>query len=222
MSNGDLLSEFSPYDIASFKKDFFQMIKVGAEIDRFYGEAKTDLDAFIPKFEKLLEQFNKKYKGLKIKTKNSIDTYKVKIFVKEKDVKDFFANAASRIPGLKSVGRTNFNQIDVGNVEKFAGFLDSIMYRLYISYVDNENGTSTVAAEFDRKEKMVEIIYNPAEIIGESSATFRICAFYALKYGFDKKIEIYGNASTFGFYNIIDEIEKREWYDKFNPKFLGE
>ena len=222
MANGDLLSEFSPGDVAHFKKDFVQVIKVGAEIDRYYGDAQTDLDVFIPKFEKLAEQFNKKYKGLKIKTKTGIDSYKVRIFVKEKDVKDFFANSASKIPGLKSVGRTNFNQIDVGNVEKFANFLDSIMDRLYISYIDNNNGTSTVAAELSRKEKMVEIIYNPAEIIAESSATFRICAFYALKHGFDKKIEIYGNASTFGFYNIMDEIEKREGYDKFNPKFLGE
>ena len=151
MANGDLLSEFSTGDVAHFIKDFVQMIKVGAEIDRYYGEAQTDLDVFIPKFEKLVEQFNKKYKGLKLKTKTTIDSYKVRIFLKEKDVKDFFAGSASKIPGLKSVGRTNFNQIDVGNVEKFAGFLDSIMYRLYISYVDNENGTSTVAAEFDRK-----------------------------------------------------------------------
>ena len=222
MANGDLLAEFSQGDVAHFRKDFVQMIKVGAEIDRYYGEGKTDLDVFIPKFEKLAEQFNKKYKGLKIKTRKSIESYKVRVFVKEKSVKDFFANSASKIPGLKSVGRTNFNQVDVTSIEKFASFLDSIMDRLYISYLDNENGTGTVAAEFDRKEKMVEIIYNLAEIMGESSAAFRICAFYAINGGFDKRLEIYGDASTFGFYNIMDEIEKREWYDKFNPKFLGE
>ena len=96
------------------------------------------------------------------------------------------------------------------------------MDKLFLSYIDPENGTGTVAAEYDRKEKMVEIICNAPEILNGNSACFRICAFYALKNGFDKKIEVYGNASTFGFYNILDEIEKREWFDKFNPKFLGE
>ena len=220
MANNDLLSEFSAADINIFKKDFAQMIKVGAEIDRYYGEAQHDLDTLIPKFEKLIEKFNKKYKGLKIKTRKLIDAYKVKILVKERDVKEFFAKSASRISGLKSVGRTNFNQVEVSDAEKFARFLDSILDKIFISYSDPETGTSTIAAEFDRKEKMIELIYNPVEMMNEASAGFRICAFYALNNGFDRKIEIYGDASTFGFSNLLDEIEKREWYDKFNPRFL--
>lgn len=196
------------------------MIKVGAEIDRYYGEAQHDLDTLIPKFEKLTEQFNKKYKGIKIKTKKSLENLRVRLFVKEKDIKDFFANSASRIPGLKSVGRANFNQVDVSDAEKFSRFLDSILDRICISYLDTEIGTSTIAAIFDRNEKMTELIYNPVEIMNENSASFKIAAFYALKHNYDKKIEIYGSASTFGFTNILDEIEKREWYDKFNPRFL--
>ena len=220
MANNDILSEFSPADISHFKKDFTQMIKVGAEIDRYYGEAQHDLDTLIPKYEKLAEQFNKKYKGVKIKTKKTIEHFRVRLLVKEKNVKDFFANSASRIHGLKSVGRTNFNQIDISHAEKFAAFLDSLMDKVYISYIDTESGTSTISAVLDAKEKMVEIVYNPVEIMNENSAGFRICAFYALKEGFNKKIEIYGNASTFGFSNLLDEIEKREWYDRFNPGFL--
>ena len=220
MANNDVLAEFNTIEINQFKKDFTQMIKVGAEIDRYYGEAQHDLDTLIPKFEKLTEKFNKKYKAIKIKTKKTIENFKVRIFVKERNAKDFFANSASRIPGLKSVGRTNFNQIDVADAEKFARFLDSLLDKIFISYVDPESGTSTIAAEFDRKEKMIELIYNPVEIMNENSAGFKICAFYALKQGYDKKIEIYGDASTFGFANILDEIEKREWYDKFNPRFL--
>ena len=124
MANGDILSEFNPADIAHFKKDFTQMIKVGAEIDRYYGEAQHDLDILIPKFEKIAEQFNKKYKGLKLKTKKTIMNFKTRLFIKARDIKEFFANSASKIPGLKAVGRTNFNQIDVNNVERFAAFLD--------------------------------------------------------------------------------------------------
>ncbi|MBI2660178.1 hypothetical protein HYX07_03375 [Candidatus Woesearchaeota archaeon] len=220
MANNDILSEFSSGDVSHFKKDFIQMIKVGAEIDRYYAEAQHDLDVFIPKFEILTEKFNKKYKGLKIKTRKAVDSYKVRIFVRERDIKEFFAKTASRIPGLKSIGRTGFNQIDISDAEKFARFLDSPLSRLYISYSDPETGTSTIAAFADSKEKMIELIYNPVEIANENSAGFRICAFYALSSGLDKKIEIYGDASTFGFYNLLDEFEKREWYDKFNPRWL--
>ena len=140
--------------------------------------------------------------------------------MKVRDVKEFFADSASRIPGLKSVGRTGFNQVDIAEAEKFARFLDSLLDKVYISYIDPESGTSTIAAVRDSKERMIELIYSPTEIMNENSAGFKICAFYALKNGFDKKIEIYGDASTFGFSNLLNEIEKREWYDKFNPRFL--
>lgn len=220
MANSDILSEFSPADISRFKKDFTQMIKVGAEIDRYYGEAQLDLDALIPKFEKLVGKFNKKYNGIKIKTKKSLECFKARVFVKESGVKDFFANSASRISGLKSIGRNNFNQIDIGDAERFAGFLDSLMDKIYISYIDQDNGASAISAVFDTNEKMVEIIYNPIEMLNEKSSGFRICAFYALKQKHDKKIEIFGDASTFGFSNLLDEMEKREWYDKFNPRLL--
>lgn len=220
MPTNDILSEFSPADINHFKKDFFQMIKVGVEIDRYYGEFQHDLDALIPKFEKLVEKFNKKYKGIKIKTKKTIEHFEVRIYLKAKDIKEFFADSASRIAGLKSVGKTNFNQVDVSDAERFATFLDSLQDKIYISYIDTESGSSTIAAAYDKKEKMIELIYEPAEIINESSAGYKICAFYALKLGYDKKIDIYGDASTFGFTNLLDEVEKREWFDKFNPKFL--
>ena len=220
MANNDIVSEFSSSDINNFKTDFAQMIKVGAEIDRYYGEAQHDLDTLIPKYEKLVEQFNKNYKGIKIRTKKNIDSFKVRLFLKTRDVKEFFAESASRIPGLKAVGRANFNQIETADAEKFAKFLDSMLDKIYISYIDPESGTGTVAAVLDHKEKMIEMIYDPIEIVNENSAGFRICAFYALKNGYDKKIEIYGDASTFGFSNLLDEIEKRQWYDKFNPRFL--
>jgi len=220
MPNNNILSEFSASDISTFKKDFVQMISIGAEIDRYYGETQHELDTLIPRFEKLIEKFNKKYKGLDIKTRKLIDGYKVKLLIKERDIKVFFAESASRIAGLKSVGRTAFNQVDAADAEKFAKFLDSLLDKIYISYIDPETGTSTIAAAFDRKEKMIEMIYNPEEILNENSAGFKICAFYALKQGYDKKIDIYGSTATFGFSNLLDEIEKREWYDKFNPRFL--
>ncbi len=219
VSNG-LLDELNTSDIAHFKKDFTQMIKVGAEIDRYWEGHQHDLDTFIPKFEKFADKFNKKYKGIKIRTKKTIESFKVRIFVKSRDIKEFIADSAAKIPGLKSVGRTNFNQVEVNDTDKFARFLDSMLDTAYLSYMDPESGTSTFVAALDRKEKMIEIISNHVEMMNENSAAFKICAYYAVKDGFDKKIEVYGDASTFGFSNLLDEIEKREWFDKFNPRYL--
>jgi len=220
MANNDILSQFSSADIREFRKDFVQMIKVGAEIDRCYGESQQNLDNIIPKFERLTEQFNKKYGGIKIKIRKAIDSFKVRLLLKAEGIKEFFAGSASRIPGLKSVGARNFSQVQVSNGEKFANFLDSLTDRIYLSYTDAESGTSAIAVIFDNKEKMVELLYEPNEVANENSAGFRLCAFYALKESYNKDIEIYGDASTFGFYNLLDETEKREWYDKLNPRFL--
>src|SRR3989344_1229571 len=128
MANNSILSDFNPADINIFQKDFIQMVKVGAEIDRYYGEAQHDLGNFILKFEKLADQFNKKYKGVKIKIKKTIEHFKVGLFVKARDVKEFFAETASKIPGLKAVGRANFNQVDVSDADKFSRFLESMLY----------------------------------------------------------------------------------------------
>ena len=220
MASNDILSEFNQYDMSVFKKDFIQTIRVGAEIDGYYGKAQHDLDSLVPKYEKLTEQFNKKYKGIKIKTKKSLEEFKVRLFVKEKSVKDFFANSASRILGLKSIGRSNFHQVEINDTENFAMLLDSLLDKVYISYVDQESGTSTIAAIYDRNEKMVELVYTFSEITNENSSGFKICAFYALNQGYDKKIEIYDEASTFGFSSLLDEKEKSEWYNKFSPRFL--
>ena len=170
MANGDLLSEIDTSAISQFKKDFMQMMKVGAEIDRYWGEAKRDLDTFIPKFEKLVEQFNKKYKGIKIKAIKSLERYNVRIFIKSRDIKEFFAQSASRIPGLRAIGRAAFNQVDVNDVEKFARFLDTIMDKIFITYADTESGTSTLSATLNRQQKMIELVYNLPEVLNEASS----------------------------------------------------
>ena len=220
MAENGILSAFSSSDISQFSKDFSQLLKVGSEIDRYYGKSHHDLDAMLPKFEKLIELFNKKYKGIKIKTKKTVEHCKTRLFVKEREIKQFFADSASKISGLKAVGRNNFSQVDTSNAEEFARFLDSLLDKIQISYLDPESGTSIVSAALDRNEKMIEILYDTKEITNENSASFKIVAFYALKEGINKKIDIYGESSTFGFSSLLDEVEKREWHDKFNPKFL--
>ena len=73
MANKDILLEFSLSDVSHFKKDFMQLVKVGTELDKAYGK-EHDMDFAIEKFEKLVEQFNRKYKGIQIKTQRQLKT----------------------------------------------------------------------------------------------------------------------------------------------------
>ena len=217
---GDILAEFSVGDVNQFKKDFIQLIKVWAEIDRYYGEAQPDIDNLIPKFEKLLVQFNRKYKGLRVKSKKLVDSYRLRIFVDSNDVKMFFSDSASKIQGLLSVGKTNFGQQDANDSENLRKFLNDLKESIYLSYASPETGSGTIAANYSKKEKMIELVYNTSELMNETSPEFKVSAFYALKGGYDKKIDVYSDASAFGFSNLLDEDEKRQWQDRFNPGFL--
>lgn len=217
----DILSEFDASDINNFNRDFTQMVKVGMEIDRYFTESQQhDLGEFIKKFSKLAAQFNKKYNGMKIRTKKDIGAFKMALLVNAKGIKEFFAESASRISGLKSIGGGDFNQIDAGDPENLRKFTDSLKEKVFLTYADPQSGSGTVIAIWDKNEEMVELAYSPEDIFNSNSATFRLCAFYALKGGYDKKIDIYEEACTFGFSNLLDEAEKREWQDKFNPGFL--
>ena len=216
-----ILSAYSNSEVNTFQKDLSQITRVAVGIDKHFGEGKFTVDSQIEKFENLIGDFNKKYKGAKIKLKKGVDTIKVKFFIRQKDVKEFFAESASKLQGLRSVGRSNPNQINVSDAEQFAGFLDSIIDKLFLSYLDVDNGICSFGAILDRNEKMIELQFSPVEVVNENSAVFKVCAFYALKSGMDRKIDIYNEASTFGFSNLLNEIEKREWLEKYNPPFLN-
>lgn len=199
MPPNDLLSEFSKSDILAFRKDLIQLMHSARETDIYYGEVNSDTDTIAKKFLQLAETFNKKYRGIKIKCEKKVESFDSRIFLKERNIKDFFANCASKIGGLRAVGRSNFNQVDVDDSERFAQFLESLMDKVFLTYVDPESGTSTIAAEHNIKEKMVELLYEFDDLINENSAGFRMCAYYALKNGSNKKVNFYEEAITLGF-----------------------
>ncbi|HLG24806.1 MAG TPA: hypothetical protein VI564_07800 [Candidatus Nanoarchaeia archaeon] len=224
MANG-ILSEFSQSDINIFMRDFMQILKSGFGIDRVYAHpvlshSGSVIDDSIKQFELAVSQFNKKYTGIKLKTRKMIDSFNVEVFVKERNLKDFFANSASRIAGLKSIGSSPTSMIEVSNAESFSAFIDRMQDKLFVQYSDQQNGSSSINASFGSKEKMVQIIYEQSEITNPNSASFRVSAYYSLKNKFNRKIEVHSEASRFGYYSLLSETEKREWYDLHNPRFL--
>lgn len=218
MTNNDVLTGIAQKDIKEFNRDFSQLLKVGSEIDRYYGEWKQDIDKYFLKFEKLSKKFNKKYKNIKIKIKKKIDGIHLGIFLDEKSIKDLFNNCASRITGLKSIGVKNFGIADINEAEKFANEVNKIKNELYLTYMVPETGSFSVY--LSKRNKSIELNWDVKESILELSPDFKICAYYALKDGYGKKIKILEESATFGFLKEPSQKEVKDWFDKLNPRAL--
>jgi hypothetical protein len=216
----DILDGFNKKDVSQFNKDIVQVVRIAKEVDRFYGEWRSEIDRYIPKYKKFINCFNKKYRGVNIKVKVCLGGIKTKLLLKEKSIRGVFDNAASKIIGLKAVGVAKFNVVDVTDSEGFMKEVDKGKNKLHITYYDPELGTRNVFLSYDKKEKKVELHYDIEQIIYDTSPEFKIACFYALKGGYKRKIKINEEGSKFGFDDLLSEREKAEWFHKMNPHFL--
>lgn len=220
MTNDDILELYPAPEVRKFREDFAELLRVASELDRYYTKTDKDVDDYIKKFRTVLKDFGKKYKGLILKLVTTADELRLKIFVEENNLKDFFSDSASKIKGIVSAGLYNFNEVNVSDTEKFSKMIDSIKDSLYISYSDVGTGTSNVAVFYSPSEKAVEILADLKELANMNSANFKIVAFYALKGGINSDIEVHEKLMAFGFYNLLNEVEKREWYERHSSRFL--
>ena len=217
---GPLFSGISRNHLKEFSKDFLEMVRVSSEMDRYFVKGLEDFDVYIKEFEKIVKDFNKKYKGIVLKTKKKIDCYELRIFLKEKDLRSFFENSAAKIKGISTLGVRNFDEVSIQETDKVSELIDRLKGSLYVSYSDAQVGTSNLAGKFKPKNKMVELVVDTKELMNENSADFKVASFYGVKDGVNSKIRIHNQLIEFGFYNLLDEIEKREWHEKFSPRFL--
>jgi len=214
----DLLDGLGQKSVKEFRKDFAQLIRAAFGMDKDYGKSESSLDKYMPAYKELIRLFNKKYKNLELKLKATSTGLKLQIFLKnEKKVTDVFSNAAARITGLKSIGANSFGAADVADASKFQKELEKISNKIYISYYHTESGSDTVYLEFNQKEKKIELHYD-AGIADEKSPEFKLCAYYAVKDGYDEKIDVFSKGAVFGFTDLLSEDEKKDWLDKFNPR----
>ena len=151
--NNTLLASINKKAINEFRKDLLQMLRIGKEIDRYYAESQSDLDTYFKKFKSLIDSFNKKYKNLKLKMIKKTNEINLKIFLNEKSVRDCFENAASKIIGLQSIGKSKFGNAVVSNADAFTNELEKLKSKLYITYFNTQTGTSNVFLQYDKKEK---------------------------------------------------------------------
>ena len=159
-------------DKNEFKKDFLQMIRVGAGIDMCYKKSHKSIDKYLPKYKLLIGEFNKKYKNLRLTLTKDIECCKLNIFIAEKNVKDVFSNVASKINNLRAVGAENFNSAAVENSEKFSQELMNVKNQIYISYSEG-----SLYLEYNKKEDLVELHYDYEEISDDKNPGFALLAF---------------------------------------------
>lgn len=215
--NNTLLGSIDKKAVNTFRKDLLQMLRIGAEIDRYYAESNSDLDTYMKKFNSLVDSFNKKYKNIKMKIVKKTNEIDLKILMNEKSVRDCFEKAASKIIGVQSIGASKFGIAIVSNAEAFSKELEKAKSKLYITYYSPQTGTSNIFLQFDKKEKKAELVYELKEIENEPNPEFQLAAYYALNQPYNKKINLHDEGATLGFSHIPSHVEKAEYFRKFDP-----
>lgn len=213
-----LLASIEKGAIKTFRKDLLQMLNAAKGMDKYYFEAKQDFHNYLEKFESLVEGFNKKYKGIKLKIVKKTEEMELKIFLDEKNVKDCFANSASKIVGLQAIGASGFGAATISDTAGFSDEVERAKSKLYITYYNPQTGTTNVFLKYDGKEKKVGLVYDMEEIQNEPSPEFQLAAYYALSQGYNKKISLHDEAGTLGFSYIPYPAEKARFHRKFNPR----
>lgn len=212
----DLLDSFGKKDIAAFSRDLTGMMQIVIGMERDYLESSPDFDRFMPKYKALINLFNKKYGGLLLKIKKTTEELRLRIFFRdEKSVKDVVMNAARRIAGIKSIGAESLGAADISSAES-SQELEKIKNKAQLSYYEPSLGSTTIFLEYDKRMKMVEIVYSAESVIDRISPEFKLCAFYALSKGYDKKAELPGKEAGFSF-NDWSEDAKKRFLDRFDP-----
>jgi len=209
----DITSELDTKDLNEFKKDFTELVRVHSGINKEYSKLGKDIDKYIDGFKKIAGLFNKKYKNLVIRLKQTTGEIKLRIFIREKSVKDVFVNVASRLDGLKAIGVSDFGKATIDETDKFSKELDKVKNKLFISYFEKEDGTIFLEQS---KKGIVELHYGE-EVGNETSPEFKISSYYAVKDGI-KKINIYEKLSAIGFVEMPVLERVRNFFKKFNPR----
>lgn len=210
----DVISELDSKNLNEFKKDFIELIRVYSGINKEYSKLGKDVDRYVKEFKRIVNLFNKKYKNLIIKLKQTIDELQLRIFIKEKSVKDVFINVASKFNGLKAIGAGDFAGVQIEETDRFSKELDKVKDRLSISYF--EQGFSGTVFLEHYKKGVVELHYSEG-IENERDPEFKLCSYYAVKDGINK-IDIYERLSAMGFVEAPFFGKVMNFFKRFNPK----
>jgi len=200
--------------ITAFHRELLEIVENAASLNKFLHDAKT-VDKGMKKFLGILGEFNRKYGTTKLAFSCSVDRCSLRIFLKGNDVMEIFKGHAASIPGLKSLGIGTFDEVEISKEEESENLLGKVKEKIYLSYSSQESDTGFIL-EYSRKQKSVEVIYDPADIAIKSSPLVRVLSQVALK-KFNQDIDIFKKHGHLGFSGLLSEEEKKQLLKKFNP-----
>jgi len=207
-----LLDSIKEESISEFCKDLKIAIQVSVEIDKQYGEAEVECERNLKKFEPFVKDFNKKYKGIFLKFCLENGKYWLHLFLRVTDLKKIFLEAAVHIDRLKSGGDDTFDTLKLQNQAKLMVELNKVKKKMYLAYEAYKH--NNVLLKYDEKKKMVELCYSRESILDNESPEFMIACFYAIKHGFNERIDLQKYLPKFVFHSV-DKLsyEFESWGD---------
>ena len=181
----------------AFKEDVVLLLGLARRHDTQYNAVDPSFDSDKKKISEFIAQFNKKYQGLKVKAEISNYQYRIRIFLNEKSLLDFYKNCAAKIPDLVALGSDTFKPVTLSS-GIYPPELTDVGKQLTCYYRDMFEGSFTVKVNFIR-ENVLELKYLAEEIPNMGSPNFSVCAFYALRDKTDQTIDLKQLAETFSF-----------------------
>lgn len=213
------MSAINPKDFSIFTKDFLELMRIAYGMNDYYIKANPTAAKYMPIYKSIIRSFNKKYPSLKLRLDEGHDL-KLRIFIKTiKPLKEIFLESASKIPGLKSIGSTNFGTVDISESEKLYGELEKVKDKIYITYHAEQLRSDLLCLK--RRNKALELEYEPEELLDPHHSNFLFCAFYALKDGYNQKIKLFEKGLELGFVSMLSAEEFKKKLMRFNP-FMNE
>ena len=182
-----LLDKFSLTDRKHFKHDFFLVMKAAFELDHEFANVSEEVYRNLPIFEDCVNLFNKKYgPGIKVEVKQSYTEFRVNIFLKANTLKDLFLECCFQISGLKSIGDDHSNIEELQDKEAILDELNKIKNILYLHYAGYNEGTVILR---DRQD-CTQLCYSKDNLLNELEPEYQMCAYYALKEGYDNTVDL--------------------------------
>lgn len=220
MVEDDLLTSFPKSQVRMFARDLAELARVMYSLDKYYGMGESETKQYVSDMKKVLRRFSKKYEGLTLSLSQKSDGLDLNVFVHEERVYTFFADVASKIKGLKSIGLKHFDEVELSDSSQFSRVVSAIKNSVYLTFTNSQNGTSTLACVYDKKRKKVKVLLNVLDVRYTNSADFRVLAYYALKSGYDASIDVHEDLCRFGFITVLKPMDKNEWFKDMRFKHL--
>ncbi|MFH0876364.1 MAG: hypothetical protein V1859_10585 [archaeon] len=187
-----ILSAYNEEDIKTFVHDLFLAFQVASRIDEAYGEgASGKTGKNIDSFKLFIQDWNKKYRDILLKFSVTSIECRLDLFIYD-TIKNS-ANIASKMKRFKQAKLYRKN----GKIELEATFECS-------DASTNENTLNLI-----QDGNLLRMIYNKEDMLNAKSPEFKLCAYYGLKNGFVREIDLKKYSQEFSF-DLTAESSKGE------------